>query len=61
LIEIISPAGLEKFFVEMAELFQGGGPPDFEKLTQLANRYGVTLDMNWIPELTAKYHLKLLG
>ncbi len=59
LIEIISPAGFEKFFAEMADLFQGDGPPDFEKLTQLANRYGLTFDMNWIPELTAKYNLKL--
>ncbi len=61
LIEIISPAGLEKFFAEMAQLFQGDGPADFEKLTQLANGYGCTLDMNWVPELTAKYNLKLMG
>ena len=61
LIEIISPAGFEKFFAEMAELSQGGGPLDFEKLTQLANGYGQTFDMNWVPELTAKYNLKLLG
>ncbi len=61
LIEIISPAGGEKFFAEMANLSQGGGPPDFEKLAQLANRYGLTYDMNWVPELTAKYNLKLRG
>lgn len=61
LIEIISPAGFEKFFTEIAGLFQGGGSPDFEKLTQIASRYKLTFDMNWIPELTAKYNLKLLG
>jgi quercetin dioxygenase-like cupin family protein len=58
LIEIISPVGFEKFFAEVAELFQCGGPLDFEKLTQLANGYG---HMNWVPELTAIYNLKLLG
>ncbi len=61
IIEIISPAGFEKFFAERADLSQGAGPLDFEKLAQLANRYGLTFDMNWIPELTAKYNLKLLG
>ncbi len=61
LIKIISPVGFEKFFAEIAELFQGGGAPDFEKRTQIANRYGQTYEMNWVPELTAKYNLKLLG
>ena len=60
-IEIISPAGFEQFFAEIAELFQGDGPPDFEKLTNLASKYGTTIDMTWVPELTAKYNLKLMG
>jgi quercetin dioxygenase-like cupin family protein len=61
LLEIISPAGFEKFFMELADLLGGDGPPDFEKIAQLGNRYGQTYDMNWVPELTAKYNLKLLG
>ena len=61
LIEIISPAGFEQYFAELAELFQAEGPPDPEKLEQLANRYGLTYDMTWVPELTAKYNLKLTG
>ncbi len=61
IIEIISPAGFEKFFAEVANLFQGNELPDFEQLTPIANRYGVLLDMTWIPELTAKYNLKLMG
>ena len=60
-IEIISPAGFEKFFTEVADLFQGGGQPDFEKLATVASGYGITIEMDWVPELTAKYHLKLLG
>jgi len=58
---LISPAGFEKYFAELADLFQGDGPPDAEKLAQLANRYEITADMTWIPELTAKYNQKLLG
>jgi hypothetical protein len=47
--------------MELADLFGGDEPPDFEKIAQLGNRYGQTFDMSWVPELTAKYNLKLLG
>lgn len=61
LLEIISPAGFEAFFREMALLFSPAGPPDFGEVARLAGRYGVTLHPEWIEELAAKYHLKLLG
>ncbi len=59
LIEIISPAGFEKFFAELAELLQA--EPDFDKIANLGARYGLGFQMDWVPELTAKYNLKLLG
>jgi quercetin dioxygenase-like cupin family protein len=58
LIEIISPAGFEQYFAELAELVSSEGP-DFEKIAQLSNRYGITYDMEWVPELTAKYNLHI--
>ncbi len=62
LIEFITPADFEKYFKEFAELFQSGGPPDRAKHRELHARYGVKEEsMDWIPELTAKYGLKLLG
>ncbi len=63
LIEMISPAGFEKFFDEMAELFAAAGPggPDREKMDELAARYDLSFVMpEWVPELKAKYHLRLL-
>jgi hypothetical protein len=28
------------------------------KMAEIANRYGITYEMSWVPELAAKYHLK---
>ena|SRR5215203_1726831 len=63
LIEVISPAGFEKFFDELAEIYAAGGAggPDQEKIGELAARYNLTFVMEWAPELKAKYNLKLLG
>jgi quercetin dioxygenase-like cupin family protein len=58
LLEIISPAGFEKYFVEMSEVLRGDGPPDVEKIGEIASRYGLTYEMSWIPELVRKYNLK---
>jgi quercetin dioxygenase-like cupin family protein len=58
IIEIISPAGFEKYFTELADLV-GSDEPDLEKIAQLSNKYGLTYDMDWIPELTARYNLHI--
>lgn len=64
LIEMISPAGFEKFFDELAEIYAaaGTGMPDQEKIGELAAKYDLSFVMaEWVPELKAKYNLKLLG
>jgi len=61
IIEIISPAGFEKYFAEAAEMVRAGGPPDVEAITRLASGYGLTLHLEWIPELVAKYKLNWPG
>jgi len=61
LIEIISPAGFEKFFAEAGELF-GKGKPDLEKIQALGTKYHASLGWDeWVPELTRKYKLKVFG
>ena len=57
LLEIISPAGFEKYFAEMAEALRADGTPDIEKIGEIANRYGLTYEWDWIPELVRKYNL----
>jgi uncharacterized cupin superfamily protein len=59
LLELISPAGFEKYFAELADLLRTGGGVD--QITKLAERYGMELRMDWVPELCAKFKLKLVG
>jgi mannose-6-phosphate isomerase-like protein (cupin superfamily) len=61
LLEIIAPPQFDRFFREMAALLAQGGQPDFESLSTLADRYGVSFLMEWVPELSATYGVTLLG
>ncbi|MCU1676668.1 MAG: hypothetical protein JWM93_1426 [Frankiales bacterium] len=56
MIEVITPAGFERFFLEMAETVETGGL-DPATLEELAASYGLFLDPTWVPELMAKYNL----
>lgn len=57
LLEMISPAGFEKYFEELIELFADGKPqPD--ELAPIAQRYGLELDPSTIPALCAEHGLK---
>jgi quercetin dioxygenase-like cupin family protein len=62
LLEIICPAGLEQYFAELATLISAGGPPDFEKVGALQEKYGnPRAHPEWVAELTAKYNLRITG
>lgn len=61
ILEIISPAGFEKYFEELAELVTPAGPPDISRLMTLAQKYDLELDMSSVPELSQKYHVSLGG
>lgn len=62
LIEIICPAGLEHYFGELARLIPAEGPPDFEQIAALQQRYAVPrAHPEWVAELTEKYGLKVTG
>ena len=56
MIEVITPAGFERFFAELADMVQAG-PPDPDDLAALSERYGLFMDPTWVPELMEKYHL----
>ncbi len=61
IVEIISPAGFEKYFDEVGEVISAaaGGEPDLQKLAEIAGRYGLTMHMEQMPELMEKYNLRL--
>jgi hypothetical protein len=58
MIEIISPAGFEKYFVELAAAVAAvGGRPDPSIVGPVAERYGLSFDFADVPDLVARYGL----
>jgi quercetin dioxygenase-like cupin family protein len=56
-LEILSPGGLEAYFEELAPVLrEGAPPPDYYAL---AERYGLTIQDDWIEELERTYGVKL--
>src|SRR3984885_15192046 len=56
-IEILSPAGLEAYFEQLAPILaEKGTPPEYY---QLADAYGITIEDGWIEELERTYGVKL--
>ena len=52
--EVISPAGFEHFFRELAEVF---GSPDLSLMGELCGRYGLDLDPSTVPGLCERFGL----
>jgi mannose-6-phosphate isomerase-like protein (cupin superfamily) len=55
-LEIISPAGFERYFEELVDLFGGGRPPQ-EVLADVRQRYGLETDPGSIPLLVEAHGL----
>ena len=55
ILEIISPAGFERYFDELIELLPKAGPPDPTAIGGLAARYGLELDFESIPRLAKEF------
>ena len=58
-LEIISPAGFEKYFEEVAVLAELGVPPDDPRRAALSEKYHVEFDRIRVMELAQKYNLAL--
>jgi quercetin dioxygenase-like cupin family protein len=55
MIEIISPAGFENYFVELAAAVEeAGGVPDPSTMGAIAGRFGLSFDMGEVPDLVAR-------
>jgi len=57
MIEIISPAGFERYFVELAEAVAATGAPDSGVIARVAARYGLSFDFAEVPDLVARHGL----
>src|SRR6476619_6579315 len=57
MIEIISPAGFERFFRELSDLVSAG-PPAPDDLAETAERYGLEFaSPPWLPDVIKRYGL----
>ncbi len=57
MIEVISPAGFEGFFWDLSDLLESG-PPEFDKLAGIADRYGLEFAQpDWLADVIARYDL----
>ena len=58
-LEIISPAGFERYFAELAPLFPPAnqGPLDEEAVRGVREKYGLEMDMSSIPVLAERHGL----
>ncbi len=57
MIEIISPAGFEVFFRDVADL-AASGVTEIAQFVRLADAYGLQLaEPDWYPDLIARYGL----
>lgn len=57
LLELITPAGFEGYFAEIAEVM-AKQPPDLGALLEIAKKYGLTLDLGSIAVLRARHGLR---
>lgn len=58
-LEIVSPAGFERYFAEIAPLLPPNRPePDFEALGAVMARYQLDMDLDSIPRLVQEHGLR---
>ena len=57
MIEVITPSGFERFFLDLADIIEAGTAGPGRAREALAASYGVFFDPTWVPELMEKYGL----
>ena len=59
ILEMISPAGFERYFEQMVDLLERSvGAPDPSEFGAIAAQHGLEVDRESIPRLTGKYGLR---
>jgi mannose-6-phosphate isomerase-like protein (cupin superfamily) len=58
IIEIISPAGFENFFRELAEVYATDAEPDLSRFADLCARYALDMDPESVPGLCERFDVR---
>jgi mannose-6-phosphate isomerase-like protein (cupin superfamily) len=62
LLELIWPAGFERYFEELDQLLhESAGRPDPARIVELANHYGMEMDFASLPEIMQTYGVRIGG
>ncbi len=61
ILEIVTPAGLETYFEEVAPAFTPGQPPNAALIMKIAAKYGLQIHVERIGELAEKYGVIVPG
>jgi hypothetical protein len=61
LLEIISPAGFEAYFDELAEVLGASGPPDVGRILAVAQKYDMEMDFSTLMDISQKYNVSIGG
>ena len=59
ILEIISPAGFERYFEELAGVLSAGGPPDLGRISEIAGGHGLTFHLELVPAILERHRLTL--
>ena len=57
LLELISPAGFEQYFEELAPFFPADGPADLDGMIEATARYGLDMNFDRLRELIQRFNL----
>ena len=57
LLEVISPAGFEDYFTELADFFPADAPPDLDGMTDATARYRLEMDVDSLEHLVRQFGL----
>jgi quercetin dioxygenase-like cupin family protein len=55
ILEVISPAGFEHLFEEVASLMENPSATTEEEAYELCRQYGLTFDRSWLPDLESRF------
>lgn len=58
-LEVVLPAGLERYFEEVAPILQEHGPDWTRRYNELADAFGLTILDDWTDELKERYRITL--
>ena len=58
-LEVITPGGFEEYFAALDEVFTAGGPPDLQRVVEVATRFGLDIDPASVPRLAQQHGLVL--